>query len=143
MPLQCNKFSLARIFLILIPICFLVIVISWNLQISYFDASQPIFIQYDRFEVFPNHFLGRYKGNIFRGKNFSQQNVEFAIKLVDFMLKNTKDGSPMNDLEVLKADPMFVTGFSDNHAGEMHNQLRQMQKIYPGKKVIVYNLGLK
>jgi len=143
MPLRCRTFSRVLKFLIILQICLLVIIIFWNWQISYFDTSQPIFFKYHRFEVFPNHFSRSYNGKIFRGKNFSQQNVELAIKLVDFMPKNTKDGSLMTDLEVLKAEPMFVTGFSDNHAAEMHNQFRHMRKIYPDKKVIVYNLGLK
>lgn len=98
------------------------------------------------FEKFPRHFSRHYEDEekVYEGKNFALINVDLASQIMNFTVKNPSTGQPMSDLEILKADPVFVSAISDNHAREAYAMLNHVRKVYSGsKKVVIYDIGLR
>jgi len=146
--------SFARIFTSTILICLIFVFLAWNYELIKLNRLSQRFKFLEQltllssvftsdFLVYPQQFSRVYNNREFKGRNFSLENVYLAASMSNFTLYNQK-GDILTDLDVLKSDPVFVSGFSDNHAYEGFVMLHKMRDVYKGqKKVVVYDLGLR
>jgi len=103
---------------------------------------ESTYLEYTLPKNFTTFFTRSYGGDKFCGKRFSSKNVKLATSLLNFTYKNAK-GDVLSDLDIIHTDPVFVTGFSDNHADEAFAMLSNIRTNFNGKRtIIVYDLGI-
>jgi len=106
-----------------------------------FDIDQFDLKLFTSPRIYPNSFCQNDKstGDYYCGRSFS----DAAVRLAKELVANINPNIPQEDSEVLKTHPVFITAASENHAKELERLLQSVRRIYPGSRVIVYDLGLQ
>jgi len=100
-------------------------------------------IPFDQLSNSTQRFSSYYNGKEFKGLHFTIENVQLTASLLNFTI-NDRNGRALTDLDILKSDPVYVSGLSDNHVYEGLKMMQSIREVYKGKKkVVVYDLGLR
>lgn len=80
----------------------------------------------------------RYEFQDFHAKSYFSSKTYDCIKALNLSEDTISD---LNDQQILKTKPIFVTAFSENHIEEATDNLDVFNELFPKEQIIIYHLG--